>query len=273
MQKIFGVVLLALFLCLFFPPRALAQVVINEFQLSPSSDQWIELYNKGDGLVDISGWVVDDKEGGSSKTFVIPNGSILLSKKCISFESGNFDWNTASADEVRLISPNMAESYPYSSSPGNNISIGRVTDGEGDLLVLSTQTRDKYNLSGENCLAPTPTPTPTVTPTPTATSTPTSTSTPTPTPTKTPSPTPTPTKTPTATPKVLAQATDNSQDNIDKIRETLTTSTPSALVSEEMTKKKFPLLSILFMSAGLALIGWVGYTYFQGKKDEFPPLQ
>ncbi|MEK7188347.1 MAG: lamin tail domain-containing protein, partial [Patescibacteria group bacterium] len=70
----------------FFPSEISAQAVINEFQLSPSSDQWIELYNRGDSSVDISSWIVDD--AGGTERYVIASGTTLFSRKCISFTSG-----------------------------------------------------------------------------------------------------------------------------------------------------------------------------------------
>lgn len=172
MLTIIITLLLAVLYLLAFPGTISAQVVINEFQLTPSNNQWIELYNIGDQGVDISGWVIDDAENGSASVYTIPGGTTLLSKKCISFKSANFDWNPSSADKVRVISPSGMETYSYLSSPGDGVSIGRIIDGQGDLTILSSQSRDAYNSTGESCLAevisstPTPTPTPTPAPTP-----------------------------------------------------------------------------------------------------------
>ena len=152
-----------------FPRKVCADVLINEFQLSPSNNQWIELFNSGSEEADISGWVIDDAENGSSSVFTIPAGTTLLPQKCISFKSSNFNWNISSADQVRLISSSGIEIYPYSKSPGDNISIGRVVDGQGDLTILSVESRDAYNSTGESCIAnistPSPSPSPTLVPT------------------------------------------------------------------------------------------------------------
>lgn len=162
------VITLSLLVFLLFPKNVFAQVVINEFQLSPSGNQWVELYNNGEDDIDISGWIIDDN-GGSSAYFTIPSETILQSKKCISFESSQFNWNTASKDEVKLISSSGVETYSYQKSPGDNISIGRAIDGEGDLVVLSSESRDEYNAGGGSCLAPTPVTTETPTAAPTST--------------------------------------------------------------------------------------------------------
>lgn len=160
MKKLILIIVISA-ICLFIIPQDLyAQVVINEFQISPSSAQWIELFNKGSDT-DISGWVIDDSASGSSSKYTVPSGTILVSGKCISFESGNFNWNTASADSVRLLSgTSVIEEYSYLTSPGNNISIGKATDGEGSLAILTNQSRDKYNSSDLSCLAPVTTPSP-----------------------------------------------------------------------------------------------------------------
>jgi len=160
-------VILILFF-LFNNPKVNAQVVINEFQLKPSSNQWIELYNTSDLGMDISGWLIDDAENGSAGVYTIPGDTTLQSKKCISFKSGSFNWNTTSADQVRLISALGIETYSYSSSPGENISIGRIVDGQGDLTILSSQSRDAYNSTGESCLAEVISSTPNSTSTPTS---------------------------------------------------------------------------------------------------------
>ena len=156
-------ILLSVLFLVRFPGVANAQVVINEFQISPSTNQWIELINVGSEEVDVSKWIIDDTENSNASAYTIPDGTILLPQKCISFKSSSFNWNTSSVDQVRLVSPSGVESYSYSKSPGENISIGRILDGHGDLAILSVQSRDAYNSNGENCVAETPTPVPTST--------------------------------------------------------------------------------------------------------------
>ncbi len=146
------------------------QVVINEFQLSPSNEQWIELYNKGEDSENLSGWIIDDN-GGSSGVYTIPSDTYLLPNKCLSFK-GTFNWNVSSQDIVRLIQPSgVFESYSYLKSPGDYVSIGRIVDGDGDFTILGLQSRDKYNSNGESCLmpvsTPSPLPSPILTPSPT----------------------------------------------------------------------------------------------------------
>lgn len=69
-------------------------------------DEWIELYNAGSTVVDLSGWFLDDAEGDSTP-YRIPAGTVLQPGAFAVFyrqETGltlNDD-----GDEVRLLDPN-----------------------------------------------------------------------------------------------------------------------------------------------------------------------
>lgn len=181
-------ILLIILLLAFFAPRAYASVVINEFQIEPTTNQWVELFNKGIEVIDISGWVIDDS-GGTEK-FIIPDNTNIATASFEVFKSGKFNFNSATVDKVRLFSKDnsLIDSKEYPGSPGSNVTIGRYPDG-GDNWGICSPTPSGNN----NCVAPTATPT--VTTMPTATLTPTAL----PKPTHTPTPSPTP-KIPTATP-------------------------------------------------------------------------
>ncbi len=246
-----------------------ASVVINEFQIEPSgASQWVELYNTGPESQDISGWFVDDN-GGTEK-FTIPQGSMLEFGNCISFSSGNFNWNTASSDSARLINgTTTVDEYSFSSSPGNGVSFGRNPDGTGGFTTYASPTQNTLNINGVSCIAP-PTPTPTSTPTsiPTPTQTPTPTKTPTPANTATPAPTPTitlssqtPSKTPTPTKKSTSTPTPTSQPS------TLGETTQSAEVLSAVNlapqiessptgnaSTRVLIVSLLLIGLGLALL-------------------
>ncbi|MFN8569555.1 MAG: lamin tail domain-containing protein [Kouleothrix sp.] len=54
-------------------------ILLNEFVAYPKTlytNEWVELYNSGDILVDLSGWKIDDSEGGQSP-YALPPGSLL----------------------------------------------------------------------------------------------------------------------------------------------------------------------------------------------------
>lgn len=53
------------------------QVILNEVLANPESgNEWVELYNNGSSSLDISGYKIDDIEGGSSP-FTIPQGTTI----------------------------------------------------------------------------------------------------------------------------------------------------------------------------------------------------
>lgn len=173
-------------------PLVLAgDVVINEFQVEPESDQWVELYNKGSSAYDISGWIIDDN--GGTQAYDIPPGTVIQPGEYRVFSSSLFNFNRASADAVRLLQGTTEEDrYDYPSGPGTDRTYGRSPDGTGVFFVYTAHTKGQPN-SGAT-IVPTNTPTPTVTSTPTSTPTPAKT----PTPTRTPTPVKTPTKAPAA---------------------------------------------------------------------------
>lgn len=263
MKKFLGV-FSALFLLFTFSKEIFAQVLINEFSSGSTSD-WIELYNISTQSADLSSYKLMDS-GSNSKNLsgnMAPGGFL-------SFSFSN--WLNNGGDTVRLFNGDvLVDSIGYGGSgqvcvADDGDSIGRYPDGNNTIERFSAPTREASNNGA--ALDPCPTPTPDPTPSPSPTVTPTSTPTPTPTPTKT--PTPVPVKTTGPTPRVLAQATDDNQNSIDKMRQSLATPTPKTLVSaEETTKRKFPLLSLLFISTGLALIGWVGYNYLQNRQSQY----
>jgi len=178
-----------------------SDVVINEFLVDPDSDQWVELYNKGDNPVDISGWFIDDS-GGTEK-FTIASGTVILSREFKVFESGYLNLNRSSADIVRLLNGvNVEDSYSYTTGPGVNKSYGRDKDGIGIWVGFDSLTKGFSN--NDSVPMPTPTNTPTPTPSPSPTSSPKPTSTPKP--SATAKPTATPRSTPTPTTKPVASS-------------------------------------------------------------------
>lgn len=188
-KQLFFIILLLIF----FAPKAYASVVINEFQIEPTTNQWVELFNNGNDVVDISGWVIDDS-GGTEK-FIIPENTLIARNSFQLFESGKFNFNKSSADSVRFFNfeNSLVDSKEYPGSSGQDVTIGRYPDG-GNNWGICTPTPSGNN----NCVSPTPTSTLILTPTETLTPTPS------PKPTYTPSPSPksTVTQTPSPTPRI-----------------------------------------------------------------------
>lgn len=73
------------------PPTVAPGVTVrlNEYLAAPSAvdwdgdgtatrdDEWVELFNAGDAMVDIGGWQLDDSAGGGSAPFVVPGGTVI----------------------------------------------------------------------------------------------------------------------------------------------------------------------------------------------------
>ncbi|GEM_PF-2086271 len=198
---------------LFLPKIAnAADVVMNEFLVDPDNSQWIELFNKSDTTIDITGWVIDD-DGGSQK-FTVLQATLMGPQEYKVFESSLFNFNRTSRDTARLLSASgdVLDAYAYSKGPGENKTFGRGKDGEENWVVFSSTTKGSSNTEGNIEATPTPTnsptPNPSKTPTPTPTKVPTPTKIPTDKPVS-PAKNPTALKTPTPT-KIQIAVTANS---------------------------------------------------------------
>lgn len=100
------------------PPQPVVQVgepILNEFVPQPQTggNEWVEIKNKGDGPIDLSGWKVDDQEGGSSPQTIdngikVPAGGFFV----VTFQNPKLNDLT---DSVRLLKPDnsVVESYTY----------------------------------------------------------------------------------------------------------------------------------------------------------------
>ena len=86
----------------FVAPR----IVISAVLPNPVGDdgaEWIELFNAEEGAVDISGWQLDDEDGGS-KAFLVPSGTLLPPGAFMVFsrQETGISLNNG-GDEVRLL--------------------------------------------------------------------------------------------------------------------------------------------------------------------------
>jgi len=123
---------------------AAANIVINEFMANPSSGgEWVELYNRETTDVDISGWQVDDIEGGSSPT-TIPDSTTIAAGGFYVVELSSVLNN--GGDTVRLLDDagTLVDSYTYASSTAG-VSEGRITDGADTWTTFDTPTPGASN--------------------------------------------------------------------------------------------------------------------------------
>ncbi len=147
-------------------------------------DEWIEIINLGSGVVDLSGWKLDDILGAGSAPYFLPPGTLLRPGEfLVRYRSTTGVALNQDADTANLLAPDgsVVDSYSYS-NPGRDASYSRAVDGTGDWTETYPPSPGGPNLPG------TPAPTGTPTPTGTSTTTPTAVGTPTPTPTAGPLP-------------------------------------------------------------------------------------
>lgn len=122
-------------------------VFISEFLPSPAGkdadQEWIEIYNDSDQVVDISGWQLDDEEKGS-KPFVFPEDTLINSKSYSVFsrQVTSIALNN-DGDEVRLLLPDgsVFQEITYEKAPEGQSST-RTPEG----FIWSTPTPGLPNI-------------------------------------------------------------------------------------------------------------------------------
>ena len=97
------------------PVVQVGEPILNEFLPQPETGgkEWVEIKNKGTAVADLSGWKVDDQEGGSTPQ-VLPNNTLIQPGGflVVTFQSPKLN---DLADSVRLLKPDdsVVESYTY----------------------------------------------------------------------------------------------------------------------------------------------------------------
>lgn len=127
-----------------------SDVVINEFiHDSSTGAEWIELYNKTTGTIDLAGW----KIANSSGLLLDVSGSIG-SHSFLTFDISNWLNNNAEVLYLKNASNIDQDIITYGQGSYNGInlgdfvlgnSIGRTTDGESNWMVFSTPTKNSTN--------------------------------------------------------------------------------------------------------------------------------
>jgi hypothetical protein len=138
-------------------------LVINEFVPKPEDDvaEWIELYNQSSVSLNLTGFVLDDREGGTAPFkldgYHVDAGGFVVIEKSVS----GIGLNNA-GDEVRLLdnTGNLIDTYAYARTE-TGLSYARVPDGS-DNWVVGNPTKGT-----PNSLTSTGTPTTAITPLPT----------------------------------------------------------------------------------------------------------
>jgi len=139
---------------LFWPQKAFAQVVINEFLPNPSEgEDWVELFNSSSQEVDLNGWILDDK--GTTTNMLEIKAVIIRAYGFLIFKVGSR--LNKESDIIYLLNQQgeAVDEYSYSSNPGTNVSLGRTPDG-GEWGVCQEPTPEAEN----KCILPSPSPEP-----------------------------------------------------------------------------------------------------------------
>jgi hypothetical protein len=270
LKKVLSSIFLLSF-CLFFifPPKVLAQVVINEFS-SSSDPEWVELYNPTDQTVSLNNLVLffDDKPSTTQKlSFCQGEEMIAKTFKRIVRPNGSH-WLANDGDSIILKrEDDIVETISYGEgqplkAPSAAQSASRNPDGGSEWIILNTPTPQGDIVSFE---CPTPTPTPSPTPEPTDVPEPTATPTPRP-PTATPKPPP-----PTIKPTLTSSPSPTASEGATILGESFgLTGTPT----EEPAKKEgkpLSFLPVIFIFLGVALIGGSLYLYWRARQiSDFP---
>jgi hypothetical protein len=192
MQKIF-IFLIILFLFLFFSSKIFAELRLNEIYPAPplGEDEWVELYNDEDRVIDVSKYQILDLAGNKIKistTSALPFSFILATSSSVLNNNGDTVYLKNNLGEILEIAT-------YSGTFDANKSYARCPDGGGNWYVLNLITKNSSNYPACLILTPTSIPTPTLTPTPTLNCPGQACLSPTNIPTQNPSPTNTPTPT------------------------------------------------------------------------------
>jgi hypothetical protein len=123
------------------------RVVINEVLIRPhydwegaggvtTDDEFIEVYNRGPGAVNLKGWTLDDYVVGGSKPYALPGITMDPGEFAVFFRSRTQIALNDSGDSVRLSAPDGSpvDKIRYLRVRAYNLSYGRLPDGD-DVLV------------------------------------------------------------------------------------------------------------------------------------------
>jgi len=186
MKKVAWISLVFILLPTFSTHASVDDIVINEVLSDPTNTtedkEFIEIWNKGDLEVDLSGFYTDDIDNGTSPRLIADGTKVEAGGYLVFYMKGIL--NNTGGDSARILKPDgtLLMEVPFGNSHGKDVSYSRKVDGSYEWTTKNTPGEENVF----DIVVPTPTPTSTPTSTPTATPTPTSS------PTSTPSPSPTP---------------------------------------------------------------------------------
>ena len=136
------------------PPVIGGVLKLNEIMSKDVNDNpdWIEIYNMGDDDMDISGFILNDKDVADGG-FAIPDGTIIESKGFYVVDEDESGIKVSSGGEDVSLSKPDKTVIDHTKTPDMSTSVGltwaREIDGEGDWMI-SNATPGASNGSAEN---------------------------------------------------------------------------------------------------------------------------
>ncbi|MBF8257307.1 MAG: hypothetical protein HW375_2214, partial [Anaerolineales bacterium] len=123
------------------------RLVINEALIRPhydwegaggvtTDDEFIEIYNRGPGTVNLKGWTLDDYVVGGSAPYEIPSITLAPGEYAALFRTRTHIALNDTGDSIRLAAPDgrLVDKIRYLRVRAYNLSYGRLPDGD-DVLV------------------------------------------------------------------------------------------------------------------------------------------
>ena len=125
---------------------AACDIVINEVETrGGSAGDWVELYNAGSTLADLSGYRLRDSDD-SHAYYVLPSGTLLAAGGFLVLEQARFSFGLGASDGVRLYAPQgdlPVASYSWSAHA--EVTQGRCLDGQGGFAATRSATKGGPN--------------------------------------------------------------------------------------------------------------------------------
>jgi len=119
-------------------------VVVNEVESNGGvPGDWIELYNRGTTVVNLSGFVVKDND--DTRTTTLPAGTTIVAGGFLVIEEAQLGFGLGAADAARLFDPSGALVDSYTWTAHATTTYGRCPDGTGPFSTTSFATKAAAN--------------------------------------------------------------------------------------------------------------------------------
>ena len=119
-------------------------VVLNEIESSGGEPgDWVELYNPGPSVSDISGWTFRDSD--DTRGYVLPTGAVMAAGSYLVLDEPTFGFGLGSADSARLFRADGSLHDASSWIAHSPTSLGRCPNGIGEVRETFSVTKGAAN--------------------------------------------------------------------------------------------------------------------------------